>query len=116
MMKTHFNRYYVDIKSADGVFRAARTGNMASVKNLCDPAGEHDGDGEDICHCPESRKQKFMSYFAEARGTGPTRYSKQDGVDIARVPFWFNHPAGPSRSQETMVLVERQGKWYLLSF
>jgi hypothetical protein len=103
------------------VFRAANEQDYSNLSQLCPPNKTNDGDTQRyICDIASSSKQEineFISYFKNARITGEiTYYSSSDGTKMAKVPFWFNHPGGESRSNETMNMVKVDGKWYLSSF
>ena len=103
------------------VFRAANEQDYSNLSQLCPPNKTNDGDTQRyICDIASSSKQEikeFISYFKSARITGEiTYYLSSDGAKMAKVPFWFNHPGGESRSNETMNMVEVNGKWYLSSF
>ncbi|MFT5819892.1 MAG: hypothetical protein ACI8ZM_001117 [Crocinitomix sp.] len=100
------------------IFRAANEGDYATLSQLCPPDNSNDGDTQkyicDIASGSESDKTEFLSYFKGAKLNGEIEYS--DGGQTATVPFWFNHPGGKSRSNETMNMVKIDGKWYLSSF
>jgi hypothetical protein len=115
----------------EAIFRAAKGGTFEMLSNLCDPLGEGDGDTKQICSVPQLAEQaeasspsddlknsleEFVAVFKEAEITGNTTYSTHQGTNYAHVPFRFNHPGGVERSEETMILVEREKKWYLYSF
>ena len=93
------------------VFTAARTEDFAALSGLCDPRGENDDDTALICAITAEHpdKDSFVEYFAPARVAGNAAV---DG-DRAEIPFLF----GPDGAQqETMGLVQREGKWYLTDF
>ena len=102
------------------LFRAANTDDYSLMSQLCDPNGEGDGDTKSLCEMAEGsaeHKAEYVGYFKMGKVTGDTEYSESaDGTKRAAVPFWFNHPGGESRSNETMNLLQRDGKWYLYSF
>ena len=103
------------------VFRAAREQDYSNLSKLCPPDKTNDGDTQkyicDIASSSEQMKNEFISYFKNARITGEVTYSRSsDGTEMAEVPFWFNHPSGESRSNETMNMVKIGDKWYLSSF
>jgi len=103
------------------VFRAADTRDFSNLHLLCPPDNSNDGDTQQyICDAEsasEKTKDEYVSYFKEAKINGEITYGKSsNGNKKAAVPFWFNHPSGESRSNETMNLVEIEGKWYLSSF
>ena len=103
------------------VFRAANEQDYSNLNKLCPPNKVNDGDTQkhicDIASSSEQGIKEFISYFKNARITGEVTYSStSDGTVSAQIPFWFNHPVGESRSNETMNLVKVDGKWYLSSF
>jgi hypothetical protein len=103
------------------IFRAAETEDYSNLHLLCPPDNQNDGDTQkyicEIASGSEANKAEFLSYFKGAKITGPVQYATQpDETETAEVPFWFNHPGGESRSNETMNLVKIDGKWYLTSF
>lgn len=95
------------------IFDAANSGDFASLKDLCDPLGENDGDTQMICDLAtdETNQEEFVQYFAAGKISGDTQISP-DGAQTA-VPFLFG-PDGDS--EETMVLINRDGQWYLFGF
>ena len=101
-----------DPKSVIGsVFYAAETGHTGHLAALCDPAGGSDEDTRRICamHPGAPDWKSFRDSFASARMNGEPRVHG----DRARLDFLFG-PGG--RSSETMELVRRDGRWYLLDF
>jgi len=95
------------------IFDAAQSGNFASLKNLCDPLGENDGDTQMICDvaADDTNREQFVQYFAAGKINGEVIISPTG--DQAAVPFLFG-PDG--NSEETMELINRDGQWYLFSF
>lgn len=116
----------------NAVFYSARTGDYSLLENICDPFGKGDGDTKRICMMTNLKKQavqygettemkktfdEFSSNFKLASTYGQIQYEiSEEGNEIAKVLFMFNHPGGESRSSEVMNLVKRDGKWYLYSF
>ena len=103
------------------VFRAAKTRDFSNLHKLCPSDKSNDGDTQryicDVASASKETKKEFITYFKDARITGEVVYSKvSDGVETAEIPFWFNHPSGESRSNETIELIKIDEKWYLLSF
>ena len=95
------------------IFASAQSGNFAPLAALCDPQKENDGDTQMICDVATQEKDRasFVEYFSKGNVNGPAVISA-DGTR-AEVPFLF----GPDGAQqETMVLVNRAGQWYLLEF
>jgi hypothetical protein len=94
------------------IFEAAKTGNYDLLTGLCDPLGEGDGDTRRICSAKEASEKDladFVTYFKDGKTTGAARIEN----DEAYVPFLF----GPDATEtEEMVLINREGKWYLYSF
>jgi len=93
------------------VFAAAQTEDFAVLSSLCDPRGENDDDTALICAITADHpdRDSFIEYFSQAKVTGDAAI---DG-DRAEIPFLF----GPEGDQEeTMGLVQRDGKWYLSDF
>ncbi len=99
-------------KVLETIFQAAKSGDFSQMKNLCDPQNQGDGDTKDLCKIAEasqSHQQEFIKYFKPAKITGEPQI---DG-DRASIDFLF----GPNgQREETMNLVRRGEKWYLLSF
>jgi len=106
-----------------GVITAARWGHLSYLHQLCDPQKENDGDTECLCalspkfeteKCPEDSGNRltpaqFAEYFARASVQGEPRVEG----DRAEVDFLFG-PEG--KRGETMELIKRGDKWYLLQF
>ena len=94
------------------IFEAARTGDDSELAALCDPEGENDGDTRKyICEMTASSEGwgEYVNYFAKGQVSGSAVIS----ANTAKVPFLF----GPNGTQkETMNLIRRGEKWYLLSF
>jgi len=131
--KKSYDVDFTDPKSVvNAIFYAAQTRDFAIMQMLCDSYGEGDGDTKGLCSIAAVAKQvddyggsentkkglnEFVKMFESGRITGQVTYHKGDnGTEYASVPFWFNHPGGESRSEETMKLVKRHGNWYLSSF
>ncbi|HHG85591.1 MAG TPA: hypothetical protein ENJ82_12660 [Bacteroidetes bacterium] len=90
------------------VFAAAQNGDYESLRNLCDPLHQNDGDTRSICNAGD-KPAEFVAYFSKAELKGKATIS---GIK-AEVPFLF----GPNGTQtETMNMVKRGEKWYLISF
>ena len=98
-------------KVVQAVFDAAQTQSFVALASLCDPQGQNDKDTATICAmtADHSDKDSFVTYFAKGKINGEVAVSG----DRAQVPFLF----GPNGDQqETMSLIQRDGKWYLLEF
>ncbi len=93
------------------VFTAAQTEDFSVLSSLCDPQGENDDDTAFICAITADHPEKdsFVEYFAQAQIAGDAVI---DG-DRAEIPFLFG-PDGDR--EETMGLIQRDGKWYLSDF
>jgi tetratricopeptide (TPR) repeat protein len=95
------------------VFDAAQSGDFSALEGLCDPLGENDGDTQMICDVAteDANWDEFLEYFAAGRVSGEAQISP--GGDSAEVPILF----GPDGDQEeTMTMINRDGRWYLFSF
>lgn len=96
----------------NAIFEAAKTGNLDLLTGLCDPMAENDGDTRRMCAANEANdqeKEEFITYFKDGKIAGEVLIEG----DEARVPFLF----GPGATEnEEMVLINRDGKWYLYSF
>ncbi len=98
-------------KVVQAVFTAAQTQSFTTLSGLCDPQGENDKDTATICTMTAGHadEDSFVTYFATGKISGEVTVSG----DRAQVPFLF----GPNGDQaETMSLIRRDGKWYLLEF
>ena len=95
------------------IFDAAKSGDFAPLKALCDPLGENDGDTQMICDTAtdDTNREEFVEYFATGKTSGNAKISPEG--DKAEVPFLFG-PDGDS--EETMGLINREGQWYLFGF
>ena len=100
------------------IFKAANTENYSNLSKLCPPDGLNDGDTQqyicNIASASNNDKKEFISYFKDGRLTSTVIYNETG--DKAEVPFWFNHPGGENRSNETMNMIKIDGKWFLISF
>jgi hypothetical protein len=93
------------------LFAAARDEDFSQLAGLCDPQGENDGDTASICDLSADHPEHttFIEQFSTGKVVGEARI---DG-DSAEVDFIF----GPDGDwSETMTLIERDGRWYLLDF
>jgi len=103
------------------VFRAADKQDYSNLYKLCPPDKSNDGDTQkyicDVASSSEKVINEFTKFFKNGRITGEPIYSlSSEGVEIAKVQFWFRNPGGKSRRNETMNMVKIDEKWYLLSF
>ncbi|MDP7654075.1 MAG: hypothetical protein QF757_05315 [Candidatus Marinimicrobia bacterium] len=98
------------------IIRAANTEDYSNLPLLCAPDGSGDRDTRKyICainDADDAGKKEFISYYKTAKITGEATIEGNN----ASIPFWFNHPGGEGRSNETMNMVKIEGKWYLSSF
>lgn len=129
--KKSYDINFTDPKSVvNAIFHAAQTKDFGILQCLCDPYGQGDGDTKGLCSISQVAKQieeyggsentkkeldGFVKMFESGRISGQVTYEDYEGTQHAKVPFWFNHPGGESRSNETMNLVKRHGNWYLSS-
>ena len=132
---TQTKQYVVDFKDPKSVvgaiFYAAQTKDFKLLESLPDPLGKSDGDVQKLTSIAELEKQVkdygandnvqieidgFISAFQTGRVTGKVTYGKEGNVETAYVPFYFSSSKGENRSTETMVLIKREGNWYLYSF
>ena len=115
----------------NSIFEAAKSGNYNHLYSLCDPNGFSDRDAKRICFTAqladtvkggkasenaERNLAEFDSIFKTGKITGKVVYENDGQTEYAKVPIWYNHPQGESRSNETITLVKRSEKWYLYSF
>lgn len=93
------------------IFQAAKSGKYEVLLNLCDPTGEGDGDTKRICSiqsASQEDKNEFNDFFKLGQVIG-----EPDIVDNqAKVQIMFGPDGG---NNETINLVNRDGKWYLYS-
>ena len=129
------NVFVVDFKDPKSVvnalFYSAQKKDFQILPLLCDPFGENDGDTKSLCglyqiisnpsenygnEITPNIVSEFVRLFQNGKLNGQITYEELDGVKYVNVPFLFNHPSGPSRSNESMKLVNRYGNWYFYSF
>lgn len=127
--------YQIDFKDPKSVvnalFYSAQTRDFEVLQCLCDPFGENDGDTRSLCSLSSLMAQisefggntatqqavnQFVETFQLGRISGQITFEEVDGNKFANVPFYHNHPGGPSRSNESMKLINRYGNWYFYSF
>ncbi len=127
--------YQIDFKDPKSVvnalFYSAQTRDFEVLQCLCDPFGENDGDTRSLCSLSSLMAQisefggntatqqavnQFVETFQLGRISGQITFEEVDGNKFANVPFYYNHPGGPSRSNESMKLINRYGNWYFYSF
>lgn len=96
-------------KVVASVFYAAETGDAAHLSGLCDPRGEANAPVQRICAVrPKSEMwTSFERTFARGRIIGEPRVSGDRAL--------INIAYGPDGTEpETIELVRRDGRWYLL--
>jgi hypothetical protein len=97
------------------IFAAAQSQDFSPLAGLCDPLKQNDNDTQMICDLAtdEAERGSFTDAFAQGKVAGPATISSEGADQIAEVPIVF----GPDGSQqETVKLVQRDGKWYLSGF
>ena len=98
------------------MFKAIAEKDNSILRDLCDPEGDSDRDARDICgmlYLDEEEQDWMQSYFEKAYISGPVTYETIDNVSYANVPIVF----GPKNEEkETLVLVNRKGKWFFLGY
>ena len=116
----------------NAIFYAAQTKDFAILQCLCDPYEQGDGDTKGLCSIPNVEKsneyfddsmmtknnleQLFVQMFESGKINNKVTYEAYEGKDYAKVPFYFNVPNEQKSINETMMLVNRYGNWYLYSF
>lgn len=95
----------------DSVFYAARSGQSAHLASLCDPGGTANKHALRVCNEVNTSSDwpSFVEHFASGKVTSEPRITG----DTAMVNFVFGQ--GGSES-ETMELVRRDGRWFLVAF
>jgi hypothetical protein len=99
------------ISVVQAVFDAAKSQEFSALAGLCDPQGENDEDTAMICAitADHAEKDSFVEFFGKGQVAGEAII---DG-DQAQV----NVLVGPDGSEaETIILIQRDAKWYLLQF
>jgi hypothetical protein len=97
----------------NALFIAARNQNFDLLANLCDPDGENDDDTQQICNLAtdETDRSEFVQLFWKGRLNGMASFNSEG--DMAQVPIRLDPD---SSKEETMVLIKRNGQWYLYGF
>ena len=98
-------------KVLQAVFDVAGGAEASVLGQLCDPMGQNDGDTRRICDLAGGFEpnDEFVLYFRNGKLNGDALI---DGT-LATVPFLFG-PDGDR--EESMKMVQRDGKWYLSAF
>ena len=93
------------------VFFAAKEGKSEHLASLCDPTGNANKHAKRICSQEVGAPDwnAFVAQFEKARLIGEARIAG----NTALVNFVFG---GKGTRPETMELVRRDGRWYLLAF
>lgn len=105
----------VDFKSAkrvvSSIFYAAQSGESQHLASLCDPEGQANEHVLRVCAQDKEGDdwQAFVKQFAKGKLIGEARITE----DRALVNFVFGEKGETS---ETMELVRRDDRWYLLAF
>ena len=95
------------------IFQAAQSGDFSQLPDLCHPDADMDGDVKDVCSCGEAGADpEMLASFKEYFAKGKVQETRMI-VDEADVLFTFG-PDGTK--EETMRMIEIDGKWYLKSF
>jgi len=98
--------------AANMIFDAAKSGDYANLKGLCDASLEPDNDSKKICEVPDGDdelKKMFKDYFSKGKVVGEATVEGDD----AKVNILFG-PDGTK--EETFNFKKKDGKWYLMSF
>ncbi|OUR97964.1 hypothetical protein A9Q86_15360 [Flavobacteriales bacterium 33_180_T64] len=94
------------------IFESCKKEDFSNFRYLCDPYGESDSDVNQICYAEllsGERKKELKSEFEKGRIIGTPKID----VDKAEIEFAF----GPSVNKlEKMLMVKRNGFWYLVGF
>jgi len=93
-------------------FKAARTGNFSYLHLLCDPEGNNDGDTQKLCNLQNGTLADKLDYRVQFK-LAHSLEEKYIDENRATVRFKFGKKA---QLFETMNLVKRDNKWYLISF
>ena len=94
---------------AEAIFEAARSGSFSSLPALIDP--DADGDSKRIAEAAtnEQTGTDFQLYFSKGKVSGePTVNGDKASVNILFGP--------DGTREETLEMVRKNGKWYLVSF
>ena len=93
------------------IFHAASTGESGHLASLCDPGGEANKHVLRICaqHQGDADWPSFVHQFEKGRLSGEARIAGER----AQVNFVFGADGSDA---ETMELVQRDGRWYLMAF
>lgn len=103
------------LEVVERMFEAARTRSPALLHGLCDPLGGNDGDTATVCSLTLDAAEwpQFLRAFEHGRVAGQADYGREGQARTATVPILFG-PDGDA--EERIVLVERNGRWYLSAF
>lgn len=99
-------------KVVQKIFDAAKSGDFSTLKNLCDPTGNGDGDTKDICSMA-SQTKKVQDDFVNQFKNGSIDGEAVIEADVAVVKIKFG-PTGTKN--EKIELKKIMGNWYLSDF
>ena len=99
-------------KVVQKIFDAAKSGDFSTLKNLCDPTGNGDGDTKDICNMA-SQTKKVQDDFVNQFKNGSIDGEAVIEADVAVVKIKFG-PTGTKN--EKIELKKIMGNWYLSDF
>ncbi len=93
------------------VFYAAQSGDSKHLASLCDPQGKSNRHVLRICSQRAGGEdwQAFVTQFSKGKLIGEARIADER----AQINFVFGEKG---TERETMELVRREGRWYLLAF
>ena len=99
-------------KVVQKIFDAAKSGDFSTLKDLCDPTGNGDGDTKDICSMA-SQTKKVQDDFVNQFKNGSIDGEAVIEADVAVVKIKFG-PTGTKN--EKIELKKIMGNWYLSDF
>lgn len=96
-------------KLAEAIFHAARSGNTGGLADLVDVDADIDAKLVAQAASDEGVREEFVRYFAKSQlKNEPVIDGEKATVDILFGP--------DGDKEETLEMVKKNGKWYLLSF
>jgi hypothetical protein len=100
---------------AQAIFDAAASADFAALAGLCDPQKQNDRDTQSICDLATdtTNQADFLAVFAKGKVSGAAALRTESGLEYADVPILMGESG---TDEETITLVNRDGKWYLSSF
>jgi len=96
---------------AEIMFKSASSGDFSKLEMLCNDALDTDGDSKKVCEVTKDKElqKTFAEYFSKGKVNGePTIEGDKAAVKI------FFGPDGTK--EETLNMVKKDDKWYLVSF